>query len=578
MPQARLWHGPYPPAEVVGVQRVAEERQHRVVLRLGPSTGKPLKHSETREGQKSTVLRASVQGRRQAGSPSASLAARASLLKRPSGFGEAGKAPPRPGRPDCPQAQARVAPGHPAEPHWCLEAPEVTAGTATEDNSLSPRTKSPAQGSLLSCSRGTILKKNMQGAARADVDPMSSMMQKITLLEQEIEKQAQEIQLKDRRIAELEEKMKTLQKGEDAPDLSTAEELEIRCLQLQTQVWEMERFLNDYGLIWVGERHEQLEDLESLKDEEELPANSLWKPGEAVVSKQQIDFDLILENVKDLNVLAGEGISQIEHTPGGARLRQPKPLPLTLYQNGIVMFNGPFRPYEDPSTQQCLQDIMDGYFPSELQMRYPDGIPLEVTDRRDMVFQERDLPGSFPGHGQVVGHSKSSEVQKTTEIPGHKDSSEKVLNKFSKSSKHRGEVIGARSSARTAQQGAGGLRSSKEILVETPRLSALERVKTAEEAEASAPAVCTLRIKSESGEQTYIVKMLFTETIGDLRQHLTHARGGDSDSYEIISTFPQRVYADNSRSLQECGLVPSASLLLRRRDPSQQEGTGLQTA
>lgn len=55
-------------------------------------------------------------------------------------------------------------------------------------------------------------------------------------------------------------------------------------------------------------------------------------------------------------------------------------------------------------------------------------------------------------------------------------------------------------------------------------------------------------------------------------------RGGNLDSYEIISTFPQRVYTDNSRSLQECGLVPSASLLLRRRDPSQQEGRGLQTA
>ncbi|NXP08954.1 UBX11 protein, partial [Thinocorus orbignyianus] len=87
-----------------------------------------------------------------------------------------------------------------------------------------------------------------------------------------------------------------------------------------------------------------------------------------------IDFDLILENVKDLNMLAGEGTAQIEHTPGGARLRQAEPLPLTLYQNGIVMSNGPFRPYEEPSTQQCLQDIMDGYFPSELQRRYPDGI------------------------------------------------------------------------------------------------------------------------------------------------------------------------------------------------------------
>ncbi|NXM07351.1 UBX11 protein, partial [Tyrannus savana] len=87
-----------------------------------------------------------------------------------------------------------------------------------------------------------------------------------------------------------------------------------------------------------------------------------------------IDFDLILESVKYLNLLAGEGSPQIKHTLQGAQLKQPEPVPLTLYQNGIVMCNGAFRPYQDPSTQQCLQDIMDGYFPSELQQRYPDGI------------------------------------------------------------------------------------------------------------------------------------------------------------------------------------------------------------
>ncbi|XP_068513754.1 UBX domain-containing protein 11 isoform X1 [Anas acuta] len=412
-----------------------------------------------------------------------------------------------------------------------------------------------------------------EGAAPTDMDLTSSIMQKISLLEQKIDKQAREIQLKDRRIAELEEKMKTLQKGEDAPDSSTAEDLEMRCLQLQTQVWEMERFLNDYGLIWVGERHEQLEDLQSLKNEE-LPAKSLWKPGEAVVSKREIDFDLILENVKDLNVLAGEGISQIEHTPQGARLRQQEPLPLTLYQNGIVMFDGPFRSYEEPSTQQCLQDIMDGYFPSELQTRYPDGIPFQVTDKRDVVFQEGDLPGNFPGHGQAVGHSESSKVQETDEIPGPKPSSKKFLNNLSESSAPGGEAINIQDPVRARQQGSGGTWSSREIVVETPRLSALKRLKTTEEAGAPAPEVCTLRIKSESGEQTYIVRMLFSETIGDLRQHLARARGGDSGSYEILSTFPQRVYADNARSLQECGLIPSASLLLRRRDPLPREGQG----
>ncbi|XP_025899289.1 UBX domain-containing protein 11 [Nothoprocta perdicaria] len=400
---------------------------------------------------------------------------------------------------------------------------------------------------------------------------ISSMMQKIALLEQKVKKQAEEIQLKDRKIAELKGKMKTLQKVEDAPDLPRAEDLEMRCLQLQTQVWEMERFLNDYGLIWVGESHEQ--QLEAFKDEE-LPARMLWKPGETSASKFQIDFDLILENVKDLNALAGEGLSEIEHTPRGARLRQPQSLPLTLYQDGIVMGKGPFRPYEEPSTQQYLQDIMDGYFPSELQPHYPNGIPLQVTDKRDVVFREKRLPGSFPGPGQVVGHSKSNELEETTEIAGPKLSLEQFLNKLPKSLIRGGQVIDVRDSIRARLQGSDGAQGGEVIQLETPQLAALKRVKAAEEAEPPAAGVCTLRIKSESGEQTYIVKMLFTETIGDLRQHLTRARGGDSESYEIISTFPQRVYVDNTQSLQDCGLTPNASLLLREKAPSKKGGRG----
>lgn len=34
------------------------------------------------------------------------------------------------------------------------------------------------------------------------------------------------------------------------------------------------------------------------------------------------------------------------------------------------------------------------------------------------MFQEPDLPGNFPGLGQVVGTSESNKVQETSEIPG----------------------------------------------------------------------------------------------------------------------------------------------------------------
>ncbi|CAM2104803.1 UBX domain-containing protein 11 isoform X1 [Caretta caretta] len=440
---------------------------------------------------------------------------------------------------------------------------------------LSPRTKFPVQDISPSCSKGTATKTSTHGAAPTDMELMSSMMQKIALLEQKAKSQAQEIQLKARKVAELEKQVKILQKGKDSPESSGIEELEVKCLQLQNQVWEMERFLNDYGLIWVGERNEQLEELKSLKKQENQPSRGLWKPGHSTVSNYPIDFDLIFENLKDLNVLAGEGVSQIERTAGGARLRQPQSISLTFYQNGIVMFNGPFRSYEEPSTQQCLQDIMDGYFPSELQTRYPDGVPFQVTDRRDVFFRERQLPENFPGQGQVVGHLKSTEVKETSEIPGPKLSPEQFLNKLPKSLIREGQVIDIRGPIKETLQGSDGTSSNEVILVETPSLAAMkERLQADEQDQPPAPNISTLRIKSENGEQTYIVKMLFTETIGDLRRHLAQSRGGESQLYEIISTFPQRVYADNFMTLQECGLIPNASLLLRKKIPSAKEGQG----
>lgn len=74
--------------------------------------------------------------------------------------------------------------------------------------------------------------------------------------------------------------------------------------------------------------------------------------------------------LQSLNVLAGEGSTSITSTPKGAKLKASNThttvlydscsllcsqcvdaVPLTLYANGIVMFQGPFRPFTDPSTQ-----------------------------------------------------------------------------------------------------------------------------------------------------------------------------------------------------------------------------------
>jgi hypothetical protein len=63
-----------------------------------------------------------------------------------------------------------------------------------------------------------------------------------------------------------------------------------------------------------------------------------------------IDFNTILENIHELNVLAGESEMHFEpQNPDKQRhistLKRTEPINLTLYTNGIFLFNGPFRPF-----------------------------------------------------------------------------------------------------------------------------------------------------------------------------------------------------------------------------------------
>lgn len=65
----------------------------------------------------------------------------------------------------------------------------------------------------------------------------------------------------------------------------------------------------------------------------------------------EVDFDRLLASLQDLSELVVEGEAQVTPVPGGAQFRTLEPIPLKLYRNGIMMFDGPFRPFYDPSTQ-----------------------------------------------------------------------------------------------------------------------------------------------------------------------------------------------------------------------------------
>ncbi|KAH3726087.1 hypothetical protein DPMN_051943, partial [Dreissena polymorpha] len=154
-------------------------------------------------------------------------------------------------------------------------------------------------------------------APPSDHELMATMISRITQLEARLAVQAQEMADKEKKIQVLTEKNKLLQKAQGSNDPnSRVVELENKCYQLQEQIQQMENFLSDYGMVWVGEDEEQAEQEES--DEEEM-----WRPGSSVSQQPtfRVDYNRLVENIKDLNALAGEGVAFITQTKDGARLK-----------------------------------------------------------------------------------------------------------------------------------------------------------------------------------------------------------------------------------------------------------------
>ncbi|XP_053183576.1 UBX domain-containing protein 11 [Scomber japonicus] len=410
--------------------------------------------------------------------------------------------------------------------------------------------RTPLQGSEdEQCSRHRVpFRRNLlTGAPPSDFELMSTMMQRLTLLEKKVRSQEQEIEHKNKRISVLEKKLRAVKESGRAHDVSCRVDLERICHQLQNQVHEMEGFLSDYGLIWVGDG--ECEQTQSLE-------RDLRQPGTYGVRNFHMNFDLVQQRIKELNILAGEGEYFVQSTATGAQLAKKDPIQLRLYRNGIVMFDGPFRSYGELSTQQCMQDLMDGYFPSELQERFPDGVPFEVHDKRDEEFIFSRLGNKFPGEGKAV----------SSRLPGNPLTIHLWLTGTLSTMVKPGRVIDIR--VRTALQDSSDAHSSDSvILIHTPALQAMkERLQTlTTDRPSSARDVITLKVKSEDGNHTYILKMCLSETISHLKQYLDRHRGGGLPDYDIISAYPQCCYDDDSQTLQSCGLTSNATLLMRKK-------------
>lgn len=434
-------------------------------------------------------------------------------------------------------------------------------------------------------SHSKITKPTKPDSTPTDMDLMSSMMGRLSQLQLRNQFHEKELVEKDSRIKTLEKRIKFLENVDRAPATvnTKVRGLEKENQKLRRQLYDIEEFLADYGMMWLGQDSSDSEnETESKIPIKSLP-NQAWKPDASVPGHLDVNYDLILENIRDLNVLAGEGETKIHKTLDGAKLKLPDPVQLSLYANGILMFNGPFRPFTDPLTQICIKDLTDGYFPTELQKRYPEGCLFSVHDYRNLQYEEKTRK-AFTGQGQVLGGNTKpsrlvpsnlnySQSTNTKQDSTHKShikgiSKDQFLSKLPSNVVKSGKVIDIRQAVSDMIRGESSIPNNHRISVvetsvtENLRKSASSGTRGGRITELSPDECTTLRIKHL--DKTLVLVLKNSDTIGDVRQHLSeHSKDLITVKYDLLSPFPMRRFEDNSVTLLNAGLSPNALLHLQ---------------
>ncbi|XP_051161212.1 uncharacterized protein LOC127281532 [Leptopilina boulardi] len=219
--------------------------------------------------------------------------------------------------------------------------------------------------------------------------------------EEKLKVKEQEINLLKRKNKELTVKHKfqdshrKRDQQECQKQLAKSDNLVKKCHALETRILEMEKFLEDYGLVWIGGQG----------------TNS----SSETLSKDYIEscYTQLIANIEELNIDAGIDEVQVHHSQDGsiASFKVPKCMTLKFFKNGLVVEGGRLRLYSDPLTKCFIRDILDGYYPSEFQNNYPNGVPLKVEDHRKEIYI--GYGADFPGHGYRLGKQVSSQYKTT---------------------------------------------------------------------------------------------------------------------------------------------------------------------
>jgi len=190
---------------------------------------------------------------------------------------------------------------------------------------------------------------------------------------------------------------------------------------------------------------------------------------------------------------------------------------------------------------------MDGYFPSELEAAYPDGVPFSLVDKRE-VFFKNERNSVFTSQGYRLGSpraiNRSDKNQAVeTQLSKNPMTVEQFLNKLPTSVVKNSKLINIRevlaeqlnaNNVKTSSDKEKAQPASNNYVISTPAFIQLQDQHPEivdQEAlfkicpsgdEISSPKIATIRVKSlcSTEDSTYLIKMFYTDTVQQLKDHI----------------------------------------------------------
>jgi len=441
-----------------------------------------------------------------------------------------------------------------------------------------PKARAPSTGRL-----------RADGAAGADQALVSSMASRLAQVEKLNQQQATKLA---KQAQELDALRADRAGGTSSSNCSgraeSMQELRAQRDAYRLEVEEMKQFLADYGLTWVGDDDEEEPDESDKEVVEAGDAQSRERqgadnPGRArsgsIAEKLgrppapdgvQLDIKVIESRVQSLNAMVEKESAHIVSSRVGGVMRarlvadDTPASPLTFFRDGVKLGSRAFMAFELAPAQQLIRDILDGYFPFALKDDHPDGVEMKVLDRTPYTFtdwlkthaqSDPDLTDAGCRLAPVGVHS----LRRVSAAEG-------FLARLPEKVVRDGRICEVRGPIARQMAGNSSTRDESAPVGERDAGEEVSLLLVGREASAQA---ARLQVKVEGGERV-VFHMETSHCIGDLEDALAKWRASHSlpdagtggRRFELRTAFPRKAYSDRSQTLEEAGLVPSATLFV----------------